>query len=503
MKLNHDEFTALLAKALDSDEKEASLALEAWVDAVVRETEENGSCDVTGLGTFRKGEDGSMILEPEQSLSLEVNHKFAGMSPIEVSPPTSVRPEAEEDAAADADPGISDPQKPDREDDKIRDEDDKIRDEDEIPGETIPEDTEQEIPASDTPEEPADEHDPFGIKEYEEEGFPDDLEEELEPGASFEPDAESRSEEGKDEAEPEFESGRRPEYPEHEKDTDDESQFEYDPEGTSDPDEEKLGFDSEFDDESDAERGDEGDPDREPDAEREFEPVERDDYAASDKPFTLPKLSLSQRMKPSKGASKNQSRNKSAKIMWLIPIAALLIVALLLYFHFDGQRLSRTHLGDQAVVQDEIPVPIPEEENDEEQVVQEFVPSPDPAEEVAPPPDMDVRPEPVEDVATEPADEVIRDLALPYGLMGPEEEVLIGAYTIVVHSLRNERKSEIEKQRLENQGYKATRWSTVLPSGITTYRVGIGQFKSVSDAERAVEELPEPFRSNNFIIRIR
>ncbi|TVQ68744.1 MAG: SPOR domain-containing protein [Balneolaceae bacterium] len=417
MRLNHDEFTVLLARALDSDEKEASGTLKAWVDAILRETEENGSCDVTGLGTFRKGEDGSMILDPEKSLSMEVNHKYAGMSPIEVSPPKSAQPEAGEDAAADADPGISDAQKPGLEEDKITEE-------------TTSEETEQDIAASDTQEGQGDEHDPFGIKEFEEEGLPGALEEEPESGASFDPDPESRPEENKDDA----------------------------------------------------------------------ESVETE---SSSRPFTLPKLSLSQHVKPSGGASKNQSRYKSEKMMWLIPIAALLIVALLLYFHFDGQRLGRTHLGDQAVVQDEIPVPIPEEENNEEQVIQEFVPSPDPVEEVAPPPDRDVRPEPVEDVAAEPADEVIRDLALPYGLMGPEEEVLIGAYTIVVHSLRNERKSEIEKQRLENQGYKATRWSAVLPSGITTYRVGIGQFKSVSDAERAVEQLPEPFRSNNFIIRIR
>ena len=446
MKLNHDEFVALLAKALDSDEKEASRSLETWVDAIVRETEENGSCDVTGLGTFRKGEDGSMIMDPEKSLSMEVNHKYAGMSPIEVSPPKSVQPKAGEE-------------------DDIPEET--------TPEETVAEDTEHDIMASDKQEEQGGEHDPFGIKEYEDKGSPDELEEESETGASIEPDP------------------------------DDETQFQDDPEEPPEPDAEKGDFDYEFEDESDAERGDEEDRDREPEAEREFEPAESDDTGSTSRPFAFPKLSLSQRVKPSRGASKNRSRYKSEKMMWLIPIAALLIVALLLYFHFDGQRLSRTHLGDQAVVQDEIPVPIPEEENDEDQVIQEFVPSPDPVEEVAPPPDRDMRPEPVEDVAAESVDDVIRDLALPYGLMGPEDEVLIGAYTIVVHSLRNERKSEIEKQRLENQGYKATRWSTVLSSGITTYRVGIGQFKSVSDAERAVEELPEPFRSNNFIIRIR
>jgi len=490
MRLNHDEFVALLAKALDSDEEDASRALEAWVDAVVHETEENGSCSVSGLGTFRKADDGSMILDPDTSLSMEVNYKYAGMSPIEVSPPKSVQPDADEDAAseaeseteadteadieaADAAPGISDPEKPDQEGDKPRDGE-------EVPEDKTPvEDTEQDIPESDAPEELPGEQDSFGIKEYEEEKLPDDLDEDKKP-----------------EAPPEQDPAEEP-------------QLGYDSGMTTDPDEEKTDFDTDFDDSEQAsDRGDEWDPDREPlaeeepDAAEELEAAERDDAGASSRSSAFPKLSLSQRVKSSKGASKNRSRDKSEKIMWLIPIAALLIVAVLLYFHFDGQRLSRTHIGDRAVVQDEIPVPLPEEE-EEDQVIQEFVPSPDPVEEVAPPPDPDVTPEPVEDATTEPLDDRIRDLALPYGLMGPEDEVLIGAYTIVVHSLRNERKSEIEKQRLESQGYKATRWSAELPGGITTYRVGIGQFQTVSEAERAIEELPEPFRSNNFIIRIR
>lgn len=381
MKLNHDEFVALLAKALGSDKNEASRALESWVDAVLLETEKSGSTSVTGLGTFRKTEDGSMILEPDQSLAMEVNHKYAGMSPIEISPPSSVPPEPQE---------VSE--------DKLH--------------EAVSEETR------------------------------DDTDQETESESESEKEKEKKTE---TDTAPGFAAKAYP-Y-------------------------------------------------REPFARRVYEADDSDDEDTSAGPFGFSRQSI-------KKLFRYDNWDNSEKMIWLIPIAAMLIIALLLFFHFDGQRLSRTHLGDQPVVQNEIPVPIPEEDEGD-RVIQEFVPSPEPVDEVAPPPDLDVTPEPVEDAATEPADEVIRDFALPYGLKGPEDEVQIGAYTIVVHSLRNERKSEIEKERLENQGYKATRWSAELPSGITTYRVGIGQFQSVSDAERAVEELPEPFRSNNFIIRIR
>ena len=457
MKLNHDEFVALLARAMESDEGEASKALGAWVESVVREAEESGSCYVEGLGTFRKKEDGSMDYQPAETLALEVNHKYAGLSPIEVSPPK---------------PGLVDSA-------------------DEETADTEGEPAAEEADEGD---------DPFGIAGYREEELPEE-----EPDARY---GEKTDAEREDDREPADEFDRE-EEPEGEQELEpwekEEREFEPEDEAGVDPEIEPE-IDPEIEPEIDPEIEPEIDPEIEPDEESEpafSESLQPEDTESSSRPFLLPRLSLSQRLKTRGGASKNRRSGKSEKLMWLIPVAALLIVAILLYFHFDGQRLSRVHIDDRPVVQNEIPVPAPREDREEEQVVQEFVPSPEPVEDVAPPPDVDVTPEPVEDVAADPADEVIRNMALPYGLRGPEDEVLIGAYTIVVHSLRNERKSEIEQRRLENQGYKATRWETVLPNGNTTYRVGVGQFKTVSDAERAIEELPEPFRSNNFIIRIR
>lgn len=76
-----------------------------------------------------------------------------------------------------------------------------------------------------------------------------------------------------------------------------------------------------------------------------------------------------------------------------------------------------------------------------------------------------------------------------------------GGYTIVVHSLNEERVArELEETFLE-QGYRViVRRTTV--NGTRYWRVGLGEFETVPDAQQAVGDLPEPYRSEHFIRRI-
>lgn len=91
----------------------------------------------------------------------------------------------------------------------------------------------------------------------------------------------------------------------------------------------------------------------------------------------------------------------------------------------------------------------------------------------------------------------------PYGLMGPEDELLSEAYTIVLHSIRNGERAEREYEFLKDEGYKATLWDVVLEDSQTWWRIGVGQFRTVSAALEAVQQLPASYRERNFIIRIR
>lgn len=90
-----------------------------------------------------------------------------------------------------------------------------------------------------------------------------------------------------------------------------------------------------------------------------------------------------------------------------------------------------------------------------------------------------------------------------FGLMGPENQMLEGAYTIVLHSITDEQRAGREVEILEEEGYKATLWDVVLEDNKRWWRIGIGQFQTVSAALDAVQELPRAYRERNFIIRIR
>ncbi len=91
----------------------------------------------------------------------------------------------------------------------------------------------------------------------------------------------------------------------------------------------------------------------------------------------------------------------------------------------------------------------------------------------------------------------------PYGLTGSQSELLFGAYTIVLHSTPLGNRAQDEQTSLREQGFISTLWQATLDDGSRTWRVGVGQFETVEDALAAIPSLPEPYRSNNFIIRIR
>ena len=76
-------------------------------------------------------------------------------------------------------------------------------------------------------------------------------------------------------------------------------------------------------------------------------------------------------------------------------------------------------------------------------------------------------------------------------------------YTIVVHSIRNRSSAEAEYEEIADQEFRATLNSYTPQADEERWRVGIGQFESVEEAVEATDELPEPWKSNHFIIRIR
>lgn len=88
-----------------------------------------------------------------------------------------------------------------------------------------------------------------------------------------------------------------------------------------------------------------------------------------------------------------------------------------------------------------------------------------------------------------------------YGLTGVLVEEANDGYSIVVHSFYNEFRTDQVAEDLRAEGFRVQITERIV-GGIEVWRVSLGQFESISDAQEAAETLPEPYNENNFIQRI-
>lgn len=88
-----------------------------------------------------------------------------------------------------------------------------------------------------------------------------------------------------------------------------------------------------------------------------------------------------------------------------------------------------------------------------------------------------------------------------YGLRGGASPNVDDGYTIVVHSLRDEAKVRKLNEELMQSGYR-TVISRANIMDTTFWRLGLGRFKTIEDAQMASQTLPSPYKSNHFIKRI-
>lgn len=89
----------------------------------------------------------------------------------------------------------------------------------------------------------------------------------------------------------------------------------------------------------------------------------------------------------------------------------------------------------------------------------------------------------------------------PYGLKGAVNDQAENAYTIVIHSFRLRSTVQEIADSLDQRGYRTVLFEGTANDG-SRWRLGLGQFKSIPDAQDAVQQLSEPYRENHFITRI-
>ncbi|MCC5942860.1 MAG: SPOR domain-containing protein [Balneolaceae bacterium] len=88
-----------------------------------------------------------------------------------------------------------------------------------------------------------------------------------------------------------------------------------------------------------------------------------------------------------------------------------------------------------------------------------------------------------------------------YGLRGAVLDEANDGYSIVIHSFNTEETARTTAATLTQDGYRTLVNSRTV-AGNSMWRVSVGQFETLSDAQEAARQLPTPYNTQNFIHRI-
>lgn len=460
MKINKKKLIELLVDRTGMDQAEVEDQLDQLINRIIDAAERGKALEIKEFGLFYFDEDGELKFDPAKELSTEINFKYAGMEPVELKPPR------------DEDAGTEDVEIPD-EPAAAETTDEAVKPE--------PEETEEELANI------------FGFDDDEE--AEDGEEEKIDPFAmdADEQDAEPAPKKNKKEepvsSETKKESSEEPEE-DHEEDI---KPREDDPfagllsdASTKLSASDKRDFDDD-DDDLDDPLFTPPKPEKKPDVrpEPKKEPAKAGTAPAgkeASKPKPMPKP------KPKPAAAKRTSEPKRDPIMVVIAVVLVFVLVAAAFLLVPGmfQTDDREMPPQQPPVTAE-PAPVPDQED---------------AVNILTPVEPDAETEVTEDVAE--ADEITPDVQPDqprYGLTGDLVEAANDGFSIVLHSLAREDNAREQAARLAADGYRVL----VSPRTVqnqTVWRVSVGQFETIADAQENARELPSPYNENNFIQRI-
>jgi flagellar basal body-associated protein FliL len=424
MKIDKKKLIELLVDKTGMEEPEIESQLKELIQRIVDAAERGKALEIKEFGLFYFDENGDLKFDPSKELSTEINFKYAGMDPIELSSARRTSEAADETSETETEPKPEEEtelkKKPEPEEEKKE-------------PESKPESTKKSGPESETKEEktPEEKGDKKDAEKSEEKTKEQDKEEPVEAS-------------GEEETEP-FE---------------DYAPREDDPFGGLLGDASKKMSETEEEDE---------------------EPVK-----AEPKQEKQPAVAKKQDKKASKPVVKKQKKMDPAMII----IGVIIVFVLLIGGYFIIANLSsQSGSGDTPEEQSASVGTSQPEQIDAPAVTPEVV-EPDEEEEV------------LNEAAGSQAENSEESNDQPtYGLTGRLVDTANNGFSIVVHSLRREANARDVAASLSEEGYRVLVSSRNV-SGETVWRVGLGQFSSIADAQEAAQELPEPLNTNNFIQRI-
>lgn len=111
--------------------------------------------------------------------------------------------------------------------------------------------------------------------------------------------------------------------------------------------------------------------------------------------------------------------------------------------------------------------------------------------------------QPVSSQSTAPVTQPVAEpsVSAQYGLRGSYVEISGPVYSIIVHSLPTQTAAQNECNVISSLDLRCFVREATGPQGRRTFRVAIGQFSNTIEAQNAIRDLQEPFRTQNFIAR--
>lgn len=208
--------------------------------------------------------------------------------------------------------------------------------------------------------------------------------------------------------------------------------------------------------------------------------------------------------KPKKVSLKHkrvQPQRGNNAIVWVVAAIILLAVIIGGYFYLMQPSVSTTSQSTSELTQGESDNNLQgqeqivenEETNDDESEVENSIE----VESSVQTPEEIIPTDPVE---LQTDNQVSTNQSL-YGLQGSVIEDANSGYSIVVHSFNSEENAEEAAVPLRDDGYR-TIVSSRTVSDRTMWRVSVGQFETLTDAQAAAGQLPSPYNTQNFIHRI-
>lgn len=515
MKIDKKKLVELLVNKTGMEATEIEDQLEQLTRRIIDAAERGKALEIKEFGLFYFDEDGDLKFDPSKELSTEINFKYAGMEPVELKPPRGFASETDQTIASSGKEPEEKDKKEDvfgRTDDKkfmpYRNEEDPDEDEDEPDDKTRAEDEEELL-------------DIFGLGEgesYKEEDDDDNDEEMVLPWGDINM-AESTEDEEGDTREPDAANSEKTSSQavgsgKKENEIEDEApERENDPfagllgDASSKLSNSEKGFTEDTDEpEHPLIKKSASGPAAEKDKKKKPEPKQPAAIpaVAAKKQEQAKTASAPRKMKPASYAAKKPGMDPVMIVIGVVLIFIIIAAGFLIIPGLFDDSGSRTVPGadtEQQMVenqQDPLSTDAGDRTMGSGTEDGELQPVEDPNR--LNPPEPEIEDEVSDNVDVEP--EISPESSQPlYGLRGAFDDSVNNGFSIVLHSLQQERNARSIAAELSTDGYRVL-VSPRTVNGETVWRVSIGQFQTIADAQEAASTLPSPFNTNNFIQRI-